>query len=63
MKHHIDEHWAKHPRTQMHLNFIFEAAKKDRRFQNFIEQLINEGICTPDGKLLMKYSGGGFQKV
>ncbi len=63
MQHQIDEHWATHPRSQLHLNFILNAAKNNRRFEFFINQMIKDGICTSDGKLLMKYRDGNFQNV
>lgn len=58
----IDEHWATHPRSVMHLRFIFEAAKKDRRFKKCVDQMIDKGICTPDGKLLLIFRNGAFEK-
>lgn len=56
----IDDHWATRPRSAMHLGFIFDAAKKDARFNPRIEQMVAEGICTPDGKALKFYRDGGF---
>jgi hypothetical protein len=56
----IDKHWATHPRTQMHLDFIFGAAKRDERFKPCIEQMVSDGICTAEGKLLKTYRAGEF---
>ncbi len=56
----IDKHWATHPRTQMHLDFIFGAAKADARFRPCIEKMVADGICTADGKLLKTYRAGEF---
>lgn len=57
----IDEHWATHPRSQHHLRFIFDAAANDKRFGKCIDQMVADGICTADGKLLRSYSGGTWQ--
>lgn len=56
----IDKHWATHPRTQMHLDFIFGAAKNDARFLPCIEKMVADGICTADGRLLKTYRAGEF---
>jgi hypothetical protein len=56
----IDVHWATHPRSDMHLQFIFDAAKKDARFKPCIEEMVSKGICTDDGKLLKRYSTGAW---
>ena len=61
MPHKIIEHWATHPRTQLHLKFIFDAAKNDSQFQRWIDQMVKDGICTEDGKLLMPYRDGTFE--
>lgn len=53
----IDRHWATHPRSEMQLRFIFEAAKNDARFKPCVAEMIDKGICTADGNLLKKYSG------
>ncbi len=54
----IDRHWATHPRTKMQLAFIFDAARKDSRFESCIEEMVEKEICTRDGKLLKAYLGG-----
>lgn len=51
----IDVHWATHPRSEMHLGFIFDAAKKDARFDACIDEMVTQGICTANGKLLRVY--------
>lgn len=56
----IDQHWATHPRSAMHLGFIFDAAKRDPRFKPCIEQMVGDGICTADGRLLKTYRAGEF---
>lgn len=53
----IDTHWATHPRSEMHLGFIFDAAKADPMFKPCIEQMVADGICTAEGRLLKRYSG------
>lgn len=56
----IDKHWATHPRCHEQLKAIFEAAANDARFRPCIDQMIADGICTPEGKLLKVYNGGRF---
>lgn len=53
----IDEHWATHPRSAMQLGMIFDAAKRDSRFQPCIDQMVADGICTESGQLLKAYRG------
>ena len=53
----IDEHWATHPRSAMQLGMIFDAAKRDSRFQPCIDQMVADGICTKGGQLLKAYRG------
>lgn len=59
----IDTHWATHPRTKIHLDFIFEAARRDQRFRPCIEQMVDDGICTADGVLLMAYRDRQFVRA
>lgn len=59
----IDAHWATHPRSAAHLAFIFDAAKKDKRFQPCIEQMVSDGICTAEGRLLKAYRNQVFDRV
>jgi hypothetical protein len=56
----IDAHWATHPRSEMHLSFIFDAAKNDARFKPCISKMVSDGICTEGGKLLRRYRDGEF---
>jgi hypothetical protein len=53
----IDKHWATHPRSAAHLRMIFGAAEKDARFRPCIEEMVGDGICTEDGRLLRRYAG------
>lgn len=57
----IDEHWATHPRSPAHLRLIFDAAKRDPRISKCIEQMVSDGICTANGKLLRSYQSGTWQ--
>lgn len=59
----IDVHWATHPRSAMHLKFIFDAAKNDARFRPCIEEMVNDGICTEGGSLLKVYRDGAFARA
>lgn len=59
----IDRHWATHPRSAMQLRFIFDAAKKDSRFLSCIEEMVEKGICTEGGHLLMTYRNVSFVNV
>lgn len=56
----IDAHWATHPRSDMHLKMIFDAAVRDARFVRCIEEMIEKGICSENGKLLKTYRDGAF---
>ena len=53
----IDLHWATHPRSEMQLRMIFDAARNDSRFRPCVAEMVEQGICTDGGKLLKKYSG------
>ena len=53
----IDKHGATHPRSAMHLRFIFDAAKNDYRFKPCVAEMIEKGICTDDCRLLKRYAG------
>ena len=60
----IDEHWATHPRSAMHLKFIFEASERDPRFQRCITSMVERGVCSADGRLLKRYAGnGGWERL
>lgn len=59
----IDTHWATHPRGEMHLKFIFDAAKKDQRFRPCIAEMVKDGICTEDGHLLKHYRDRQFYRA
>lgn len=51
------EFWATHPRSAKHLRDIFDAAKKVPKFQACIDEMVANGICTREGKLLKRYAG------
>lgn len=55
MQYGIDYHWATHPRGHSQLKFIFDAAKRDPRFQPAIAEMVKKGICDQDGQLLKVY--------
>jgi hypothetical protein len=59
----IDKHWATHPRSEMQLRFIFDAAKRDARFAPCIAEMIKDGICTAAGQLLKIYRDGALVKA
>lgn len=54
----IDTHWATHPKSVMHLKFIFEAAARDQRYKPCVAQMVEKGICTEDRHLLKTYRDG-----
>lgn len=56
----IDVHWATHPRGSEHLRLIFEAANRDQRFRPCIAQMVADGVCTAEGRLLKTYRDGAF---
>jgi hypothetical protein len=51
----IDAFWATHPRSALHLRFIFDAAARDQRFKPCVAEMVKDGICTADGHLLKTY--------
>jgi hypothetical protein len=59
----IDRHWATHPRSEMQLRFIFQAAGNDSRFLPCIAEMVADGICTEDGPLLKMYRNGAWVKA
>lgn len=59
----IDRHWATHPRSELHLRFIFDAAKNDSRFRPCVAEMIEQGICTPEGRLQKKYAAGEWVRA
>lgn len=59
----IDEHWATHPRSVTQLQWIFSAAERDPRFRPCIAQMVDDGICTADGRLLRRYHDNQFVSV
>lgn len=59
----IDEHWATHPRTVAQLRAIFEAADRDQRYKPCIEKMVEQGICTAEGRLLKIYRDGEWWPV
>lgn len=59
----IDKHWATHPRSSMHMAAIFSAANRDARFRPCIDEMVEQGICTPEGALLKAYRDGSFVKA
>ncbi len=59
----IDQHWATHPRSHMHLKFIFDAAKNDARFRPCVAEMVKDGICTEGGVLLKSYRDGAFYRT
>lgn len=59
----IDRHWATHPRSALQLKMIFDAAKRDQRFESCVAEMVADGICTVDGHLLKQYRDQQFFKV
>lgn len=59
----IDTHWATHPKSVMHLKFIFDAAKRDQRFKPCVAEMVANGICTEDGHLLRFYRDGQWSPL
>ena len=51
----IEVHWATHPKTPDHLRYIFDAAKRNKRFVPCIAEMVKNGICTADGHLIKLY--------
>lgn len=56
----IDHHWATHPRSHMHLKFIFDAAKNDQRFRVCVSEMVRDEVCSDGGSLLKVYRDGVF---
>jgi hypothetical protein len=60
----VDAHWATHPRSYEHLRAVFDAAAKDPRYQTCVDLLVKDGICTADGRHLLKsYRDGQWWPV
>lgn len=59
----IDEHWATHPRSVAQLRAIVEAADRDQRYKPCIEKMVEQGICTAEGRLLKTYRDGEWWPV
>ena len=59
----IDKHWATHPRSDMHMRFIIDAAKNDARFRPCVAEMEEKGICDDNGHLLKVYRNGAFAKA
>lgn len=59
----IDTHWATHPKSIMHLKFIFDSAARDQRFQPCIAEMVEKGICTENGVLLKTFKDGQWWPV
>ncbi len=56
-----ERHWARNPRSAMHFEMIRNAAAKDKRFEAAIADMVHDGICSPEGKLLKVYRDGVFE--
>jgi len=54
----IDRHWATHPKCPRQLRAIFDAAANDHRFRPCVDQMVEKGICTEDGRLLKFFKNG-----
>ena len=52
--------WATHPRSHLAWKYIQGAAKNDpTRFQPCVEKLKQDGVVSPEGRLIRKYEGNG----
>jgi len=52
--------WARRPKSHVAMAFIFDAKKKAGRFPalaNVFDQLVNDGVCTADGRLINRWDG------
>lgn len=59
----IDTHWATHPKSVMHMEFISAAAVRDKRFQRCIDEMVEKEICTENGVLLQTFTDGQWRPV
>lgn len=56
--------WATHPKSHLALSMVFAARDRgDQRFATVIERLIDDGICTSEGKLLKRWDGNSWLKA
>jgi len=55
--------WATHPRSIAHLRMILDGARRDPRLQSCVEEMLERGVCTADGKLLKVWQHGQWQPI
>jgi hypothetical protein len=58
--------WAKKPKSQRAMEMVFDAKKNAARFPalaSVFDQLVIDGICTGEGKLLLRWDGLSFVKA
>lgn len=58
--------WAKKPKSQKALDFVFDGKKHANRFPalaQIFDQLVRDGIATPEGKLLSRWDGCQWVKA
>lgn len=58
----IDRHWATHPKCPRQFRMILDAVANDARFRQCVDEMVEQGICTGDGRLLKYFKGGQWYR-
>lgn len=54
--------WARRPASQVALKSVFDTASQDRRFAAIKEKLIDDGVASASGRLLLRWQNNGWVK-
>lgn len=55
--------WVKRPRSQIALDYAFEASKRVHAIKDILCGLIEKGICTESGALINEWDGREWRKA
>ena len=55
--------WAHKPRSVIAFDHVKDVALRDTAFQEIVKGLVNQGICTAEGKLLKRWKDGQWEDV
>lgn len=51
--------WAKKPKSQKAMDAVIDGAKRSDKLRQVLDELIQNGVVSTDGKLLKRYKGQG----